>query len=268
MFRVALLQYPIVWADKEQNLSLTEQRVRKLRGRADLALLPEMFTTGFCTDRPELAEYMDGRTMTRLQQLADSTDIAIAGSFIAKEEFSTHLNNQEQTQTALYNRGFIIRPHDEPQFVDKRHLYAHGENEFFTAGEERVIMEYKGVKIRMLICYDLRFPVWARNMTGSDYDLLLVCANWPEVRVQYWDALIPARATENHCYIAAVNTVGDDGMGMHYNGHSVAYDTYLNPIAHLKDNEEGTVIAEFDIDKLHHYRQVLPLWKDADKFEL
>lgn len=268
MFRVALLQYPIVWANIEENLRLTEKRIRKLQGRADLALLPEMFTTGFCTDRPELAEYTDGRTMTRLQKMADSTDIAIAGSFIAQEDLTTHMNEQEQVQTALYNRGFLVRPHDTPQFVDKRHLYAHGENKFFTAGEERVIMEYKGVKIRMLICYDLRFPVWARNQGGNDYDLLLVCANWPEVRVQYFDALIPARATENNCYIAAVNPVGDDGLGMHYNGHSIAYDTYLRPLAKFGDNKEGTKIAEFDMDTLHHFREVLPLWKDADKFEL
>jgi predicted amidohydrolase len=152
---------------------------------------------------------------------------------------------------------------------DKRHLYAHGgEDLFFQPAQERCIFEYKGVKILLLVCYDLRFPVWARNQSGSDYDIILVVANWPDIRIQYWDALIAARATENQCYIAAVNCVGNDGMGLHYNGHSVAYDTRLQPIVSFADDEEGTKIADFDIEKLHHFREVLPLWKDIDRFEL
>lgn len=155
------------------------------------------------------------------------------------------------------------------EIQDKRHLYAHGgEDLFFQPAEERCIFEYQGVKILLLVCYDLRFPVWARNQSGSDYDIILVVANWPDIRIQYWDALIAARATENQCYIAAVNCVGDDGMGLHYNGHSVAYDTRLQPIVSFADDEEGTKIADFDIAKLHHFREVLPLWKDVDHFEL
>ena len=155
------------------------------------------------------------------------------------------------------------------QIQDKRHLYAHGgEDLFFQPAQERCIFEYKGVKILLLVCYDLRFPVWARNQSGSDYDIILVVANWPDIRIQYWDALIAARATENQCYIAAVNCVGDDGMGLHYNGHSVAYDTRLQPIVSFADDEEGTKIADFDIAKLHHFREVLPLWKDVDHFEI
>ena len=121
--------------------------------------------------------------------------------------------------------------------------------------------------MRLLICYDLRFPVWARNQSGYDYDVLLVSANWPEVRINYWDALIAARGTENQCYICAANPVGNDGLGLHYNGHSVAYDTHLNPLVHFANNQQGTRIAELDIDKLHHFRHVLPLWKDADRFQ-
>ena len=155
------------------------------------------------------------------------------------------------------------------EIQDKRHLYAHGgEDLFFQPAEERCIFEYKGVKFLLLVCYDLRFPVWARNQSGSDYDIILVVANWPEVRVQYWDALVAARATENQCYIAAVNMVGTDDKGLNYNGHSVAYDTRLQPIVSFADNEEGTKIADFDIAALHHFREVLPLWKDVDQFEL
>jgi predicted amidohydrolase len=163
----------------------------------------------------------------------------------------------------------MIKPNAPIEIQDKRHLYAHGgEDMFFQPAQKRHIFEYQGVKILLLVCYDLRFPVWARNRSGHDYDIILVVANWPDIRIQYWDALIAARATENQCYIAAVNCVGDDGMGLHYNGHSVAYDTRLQPIVSFADDEEGTKIADFDIAKLHHFREVLPLWKDVDKFTL
>ena len=257
--RVALLQYPIAWADKETNLRLAEQRIAALAGKADVAVLPEMFATGFCTDHPELAEPMDGDIMRRLQAVADKSGVSIVSSFICVPA----------TGQRLVNRGFMIKPNAPIEIQDKRHLYAHGgEDLFFQPAQKRHIFEYKGVKILLLVCYDLRFPVWARNRSGHDYDLILVVANWPEVRIQYWDALIAARATENQAYIAAVNCTGDDGMGMHYNGHSVAYDTRLQPIVAFNDNEEGTKIAEFDIEALHHFREVLPLWKDVDKFEL
>ena len=264
--KVALLQYPIAWADKATNLRLTEERIAALAGKADVAVLPEMFATGFCTDHPELAETMDGGIMTTLQRLANQHEIAIVSSFICLPQ---PIANSPLPIAKLVNRGFMVVPHGEVQIQDKRHLYAHGgEDLFFQPAEERCIFEYQGVKILLLVCYDLRFPVWARNQSGSDYDIILVVANWPDIRIQYWDALIAARATENQCYIAAVNCVGDDGMGLHYNGHSVAYDTRLQPIVSFADDEEGTKIADFDIAKLHHFREVLPLWKDVDSFEL
>ena len=277
--RVALLQYPIAWADKDTNLRLAEQRIAALAGKADVAVLPEMFATGFCTDHPELAETMDGQIMTTLQRIADQYKIAIVSSFIClpiSNSAASHSplgrpigGTPSNSQAKLVNRGFMVVPHGEVQIQDKRHLYAHGgEDMFFQPAEERCIFEYKGVKILLLVCYDLRFPVWARNQSGYDYDILLVVANWPDIRIQYWDALIAARATENQCYIAAVNCVGEDGMNLHYNGHSVAYDTRLQPIVSFTDNEEGTKIADFDIAKLQHFRQVLPLWKDADAFEI
>ena len=285
--RVALLQYSIAWADKETNLRMAEEHIAALAGKADVAVLPEMFATGFCTDHPELAETMDGEIIRRLQATADQSGVAIVSSFICSP-----IANTPSPIAKLVNRGFMITPHSVyPNRVeleggsnlpslqggdggrlfvqDKRHLYAHGgEDLFFQPAEKRCIFEYKGVKILLLVCYDLRFPVWARNQSGSDYDIILVVANWPDIRIQYWDALIAARATENQCYIAAVNCVGDDGMGLHYNGHSVAYDTRLQPIVSFADDEEGTKIADFDIAKLHHFREVLPLWKDVDYFEL
>ena len=253
--KIALLQYPVLWADRDENLRLTCERIRAIAGQAQLALLPEMFTTGFCTDQPELAETINGETISTLQKLADECRIAIAGSFICKDDATGK----------LYNRGFFIKPFETPDFIDKKHLYAHGgEDRFFTAGNNRSVIEYLGVKFRLLICYDLRFPVWARQEKDNLYDILLVCANWPQVRIKYWDALIAARATENQCYICATNIIGEDNQQLHYNGHSIAYDSYLNPIAQFEDDEEGTKIADFDIERLHHFRSVLPLWKDAD----
>ena len=264
--KVALLQYPIAWADKEKNLRLTEERIAALAGQADVAVLPEMFATGFCTDHPELAETMDGDIIRRLQAVANQSGVAVVGSFICLPDSRLQAPN---FPSKLRNRGFMVKPNAPIEIQDKRHLYAHGgEDKFFRPAQKRHIFEYKGVKILLLVCYDLRFPVWARNQSGNDYDIILVVANWPDIRIQYWDALIAARATENQCYIAAVNCVGDDGMDLHYNGHSVAYDTHLQPIVSFADDEEGTKIAEFDIDKLHHFREVLPLWKDIDNFTL
>ncbi len=264
--RVALLQYSIAWADKETNLRMAEEHIAALAGKADVAVLPEMFATGFCTDHPELAETMDGEIIRRLQAVANKSGVAIVSSFICLPDPRCPIPD---TRTKLRNRGFMIKPHAEIEIQDKRHLYAHGgEDLFFQPAQKRHIFEYKGVKFLLLVCYDLRFPAWARNRSGSDYDVILVVANWPEVRVQYWDALVAARATENQCYIAAVNMVGTDDKGLNYNGHSVAYDTRLQPIVSFADNEESTKIADFDIDALHHFREVLPLWKDIDNFEL
>ena len=264
--KIALLQYPIAWADKETNLRLAEDRIAALAGKADVAVLPEMFATGFCTDHPELAETMEGDIIRRLQTAADQSGVAIVSSFICRP---TPIANCISPSAKLVNRGFMIKPNAPIEIQDKRHLYAHGgEDMFFQPAQKRHIFEYQGVKILLLVCYDLRFPVWARNRSGHDYDIILVVANWPDIRIQYWDALIAARATENQCYIAAVNCVGDDGMELHYNGHSVAYDTRLQPIVSFADDEEGTKIADFDIAKLHHFREVLPLWKDVDAFKL
>ncbi len=255
--RVALLQYPIVWANVAENLRLTEKRLADIAGKADIALLPEMFTTGFCTDHPELAEPMDGITMQTLYRWSKEYDLAIAGSFIAQENGN------------LYNRGFFIRPDGNADFIDKKHLYAHGgEADFFTAGKERIISEYKGVKFCLLICYDLRFPVWSRNQTGNDYDILLYAANWPDVRIQYWDVMLPARATENQCVVCAVNPVGKDGLGLTYSGHSIALDTKLNKLISFDENEKNTKIATIDVSAIHYFREHSPLWRDADRFQL
>ena len=257
--KVAILQYPVVWADIEANMCAWEQRLRALKGQAEVALLPEMCTTGFCTDRPELAEEENGPTIQRLQAMAEETGMMVVGSYIcrANENENSNLNPK------IVNRGFLLRPGMKPVYIDKRHLYQH-EKAFFSPGQEKTVVEWHGVKFRYIICYDLRFPVWDRQDKSTLYDILLVSANWPESRIIDWDVLIAARGTENQAYIAGCNIVGDDGLGFHYNGHSIAYDSRHQALIRPKDNESGSFVAEFNMEELWHYREKIPLWNDAD----
>ena len=256
--RIALLQYPIEWANPQANVGLLNERLQAIAGQADIAVIPEMFSTGFCTDRPGLAEeWITGPTSQALQHMANTYDLAIIGSMIVSE------------QGQLYNRGFMFRPNDTPLYYNKHHLYrSGGEAEFFTPGNKRPIWDFRGIKIRLAVCYDLRFPVWLRQDKHNLYDILICVACWPTVRIQYWDVLLPARAAENHCYAVGVNMVGTDGIQMDYNGHSVAYDTWLKDIAGFEDYEAGTRIVDFSIEKLRHFREVLPQWQEADEYTI
>jgi len=256
--RIALLQYPIEWANPQANVGLLNERLQAIAGQADIAVIPEMFSTGFCTDRPGLAEeWITGPTSQALQHMANTYDLAIIGSMIVSE------------QGRLYNRGFMFRPNDTPLYYDKHHLYrSGGEAEYFTPGNKRPIWDFRGVKIRLAVCYDLRFPVWLRQDKHNLYDILICVACWPTVRIQYWDVLLPTRAAENHCYAVGVNMIGTDGIQMDYNGHSVAYDTWLKDIAGFEDYEAGTRIVGFSIEKLRHFREVLPQWQEADEYTI
>lgn len=256
--RIALLQYPIEWANPQANVGLLNERLQAIAGQADIAVIPEMFSTGFCTDRPGLAEeWITGPTSQALQHMANTYDLAIIGSMIVSE------------QGRLYNRGFMFRPNDTPLYYNKHHLYrSGGEAEFFTLGNKRPIWDFRGIKIRLAVCYDLRFPVWLRQDKHNLYDILICVACWPTVRIQYWDVLLPTRAAENHCYAVGVNMVGTDGIQMDYNGHSVAYDTWLKDIAGFEDYEAGTRIVDFSIEKLRHFREVLPQWQEADEYTI
>ena len=256
--RIALLQYPIEWANPQANVGSLNERLQAIAGQADIAVIPEMFSTGFCTDRPGLAEeWITGPTSQALQHMANTYDLAIIGSMIVSE------------QGRLYNRGFMFRPNDTPLYYNKHHLYrSGGEAEFFTPGNKRPIWDFRGIKIRLAVCYDLRFPVWLRQDKHNLYDILICVACWPTVRIQYWDVLLPTRAAENHCYAVGVNMVGTDGIQMDYNGHSVAYDTWLKDIAGFEDYEAGTRIVDFSIEKLRHFREVLPQWQEADEYTI
>lgn len=252
-----------MWADPQANLRLLDERLRAIRGKTDIAVVSEMFSTGFCTDRPDLAEPWGGATCQTLQRMADEYELAIIGSMICRVE------DRAEGAKQLRNRGFMFRPHEAPRFIDKRHLYKHGgEGEFFSPGDQREVWEYRGVKLRLAICYDLRFPVWLRQDKSNLYDVLVVIGCWPTARVRYWDTLLRARGAENHCYIVGVNLVGIDGLQIAYNGHSAAYDTWMNDLAGFADGEEGTRIVDLPMEKLWHFREVLPQWQDGDDFKI
>ena len=254
---ISLLQYPIAWTDKHANLRFFEDRMAALAGKTDVAILPEMFSTGFCTDRPDLAENMQEETVRTLRQWAHDTKIAIIGSFMATDN------------GRFYNRAFLVEPDGQIHQADKRHLFSLGkENELFTPGTKRLIVTYRNVTFCILVCYDLRFPVWSRNRTGNDYDVLVYVANFPEKRIADWDILLPARAVENQCYVCAVNCVGTDETGTTYNGHSVLLDYRGKAQITFADNETGTKTAAVDVEQLHRARQKFPVWRDADTFEL
>ncbi len=250
--RVSLLQAELAWEDKAANLQNLGKKIAAFTAAADLILLPEMFTTGFSMNAPALAESMDGPTMQWLANQAAKSHAVIAGSFIALE------NNR------YYNRLVWMRPDGSFEVYDKRHLFAYaGEDNTYTAGEKKLIVSLKGWKICPLICYDLRFPVWSRNV--EDYDLLLYVANFPERRRHAWKSLLIARAIENQVYTIGVNRVGKDGQDIAYSGDSCVVDYEGNVLYHLAD-EEGVHTIELSASAQQVFREKFPFLKDRDGF--
>lgn len=254
--RISLIQTDIVWADKKANLRRTESTLQSLHQQTDLAVLPEMFTTGFCTDRCDLAETMDGETVQKLKLWATRYQMAITGSFIA------HENDK------MFNRAFFVFPDGKIETADKRHLFfVGGEHRYFSAGNDRLIVNYCGFNICVLICYDVRFPVWSRNR-NNEYDLLIYTASFPHVRMQAWDALLKARAIENQAFVCGVNRVGVDGKNTAYSGHSVLIDFKGNELLSYPEYEIGAETREISTEELEKFREKYAFWKDADEFEI
>lgn len=254
--RISIIQDTIYWADKDANLQKTENQLIALSGQTDLVVLPEMFTTGFCTDQLDLAESMEGTTVQALKKWAVTYQLALTGSFIATEK--------EQ----IFNRAFFVFPSGEIQTADKRHLFTMGgEQKYFAAGDKRMIVNYCGFNICVLVCYDVRFPVWARNV-NNEYDLLLYVANFPHRRITEWDILLKARAVENQAYVCGVNRVGVDGLGIEYSGHSTLLDYKGKTLLTFDDNETSIQTFELQQEPLARYRNGFAVWRDADGFEL
>ena len=254
--RVALLQNNIAWENIPANLAYCDKILANLDRNIHLVILPEMFTTGFSMTAVQYAEEGNGPTLTALKQWASLYDIALTGSYIAREDGK------------CFNRGFFVKPSGEVTFYDKRHLFRMGdEGKVFTAGNERVIVEYRQWRIALFICYDLRFPVWSRNV-ANEYDIALYVASWPQVRAHVWRSLLVARAIENGCYVCGVNRVGEDGMSLVYNGDTMAIDFKGSIIAKVNDGEEGVAVVELDGEKLQSFRHKFPTWRDADCFTI
>lgn len=254
--KITLVQDIIHWADKTANLQRTEKQLTELAGKTNLVVLPEMFTTGFCTDQLELAETMEGQTVLTLQKWAQTYNLAITGSFIANEN------------DKVFNRGFFVFPDGKIETADKRHLFSiGGEDLHFSAGSKKLIINYCGFNIRLLVCYDVRFPVWARNV-NNEYDLLIYVANFPKNRIKNWDILLQARAIENQAYVCGVNCVGTDGLGIDYNGHSTLLDFKATPLLSFPENESSIQTYELNHEPLLKFREKSAFWKDADKFEI
>ena len=217
--KVTILQRDITWANPAANRERCDEAINRNAG-ADIYVLPEMFSTGFCTHPDGIAEPADSDTLQWMKDKAKETNAAIAGSVAVTEN------------SKFYNRFYFVYPDGKVQHYDKHHLFTYGgEHLRFTAGTERVVVEFRGVRILLEICYDLRFPVWARN--HGDYDMILYVASWPTPRVEAWSALLKARAIENQCYVAGVNRVGTD-PSCQYCGGSVVIDPYGKTIAECK----------------------------------
>ncbi len=258
--KVSLIQSALHWHSIEANLAMFEEKIWQIDEKPDLILLPEMFSTGFTNNASELAEPMNSKTFRWMKQQAMQTKAVVCGSFIARDGKN------------MYNRLLWMQPDGEYITYDKKHLFRMSEeHEIYTAGNEEVIVTWKGWKIRPLICYDLRFPVWSRNETHRDeslaYDLLLYVANWPAPRVQVWRTLLQARAIENLSYCIGLNRVGEDGMGIAYNGHSVAFNYKGESIADLGEQEK-IVSIKLSKPELEAFRQKFPAHLDADAFHL
>lgn len=250
---IALAQMNIFWEYKVANFNYLEQVIGDVcaQEKPDIVVLPEMFSTGFSMRSHELAESFQGETVSQLRAFSSKFGVAIVGSFICKEE------------EYYYNRAFFITPQESYSY-DKHHLFRMGgEAQSFSPGEERVIVAYKQWQIMLLVCYDLRFPVWSRNK-GCEYDLCIYVANWPASRIQVWDALLLARALENQAYVCGVNRVGIDGNDIRYNGHSKLIDPHGKVLLQLDENKTCTEIVTIDKESLLRFREKFPVWMDAD----
>ena len=252
---IAILQANLHWENSSENLVMFDELLQQISEKTDLIILPEMFSTGFSMNAENLAETMNGKSVEWMKKKAGELDSAITGSLIITENGN------------YYNRLFFVYPDGSYKTYDKRHTFTLAkEDETYTAGKERLVVELKGWKICPLICYDLRFPVYARNT--EDYDVLIYVANWPEKRVNAWDALLKARAIENMSYCVGVNRTGEDGDGYVYNGHSAVYDCLGNAMTAL--DREVIFVEELKLKRSHirETRGKLKFLEDRDDFSL
>lgn len=255
ILKIAVFQFDLKWENIQANLEKIDCILEQLPADVDIVFLPEMFSTGFTMNAAKVAETMDGETMNWLKDISSKYDIAICGSLVIQED------------RKFYNRLIFVEPSGKILHYDKRHLFTmSGENTVYTPGNSRLIVKYRGWRICPLICYDLRFPVWSRNL--KNYDVLAYVANWPEQRSLVWNTLLKARAIENQSYVVGVNRVGTDGNNITYSGQSQIIDAKGTELAVGQEYSEEVVFAGLSYSKQEQFRRKFPVLDDADPYSI
>ena len=257
---LTLVQTNLHWENKDANLSMLEEKITGLQQKTHVVVLPEMFSTGFSMQPELLAETMEGATVEWMKRIAAQKKMIVTGSVIIEEEGH------------YYNRLIWMLPNGQYGYYDKRHLFAYaGEDQHYSGGNQRMIASVNGWKVNLMVCYDLRFPVWARQQfdeeNNFEYDLLVYIANWPQKRNTAWKTLLQARAIENQCYVIGVNRVGDDGNGIYHSGDSMVIDP-LGEVLYHKQDEEDIFSITLQKEQLTEVRQRFQFWRDADSFQI
>lgn len=253
--KISVVQHNTIWCDIAANRQALEPLIEQAAD-ADLIMLPEMFSTGFSMTPAPLAEPTDGPTTQWLQQQATKAQAAICGSIIVEHN------------GLYYNQMLFAHPDGRLDRYNKRHLFRMaGEHKRYAPGQQRVVVEHRGWRIMLLVCYDLRFPVWSRCL-NADYDLIALCASWPAARTFAWEALLPARAIENQCYVAACNRTGADGNGYEHLGRSAIYSPKGERLAMATDGQTSIATATLNLEELRQFRKSFPAYADADTFYL
>jgi omega-amidase len=258
--KISAIQSNLVWEDIDANLSAFENKINSLTSKSDLIVLPEMFSTGFSMNPNRCAEKPNGKTTLWMQKMARHANSVITGSIVIEENGK------------YFNRLIWMKPNGNYETYDKKHLFSiAGENEIYTAGTDKLIIELKGWKICPLICYDLRFPVWCKNKyirNEFEYDLLIFVANWPEIRSHAWNTLLAARAIENMSYLVGVNRVGDDGNKISHSGNTQIIDPKGMIISKPIEGEESVCQATLDAAVLKNFRNQFAVGDDWDQFRI
>ena len=254
--RVSAVQCSIHWNDVSANLQLIESLIRDHAATSDLIVFPETITTGFSSEAAKLADREQGEVYQTLLRLSHEYNVALAGSYLS------------EVKGLIHNLFFLIEPDGKVQLQAKRHLFAPGgEKEFVSSATSRSIFTFKGWHILPIICYDLRFPVWCRNVS-NEYDLIIAVANWPRPRREVFRTLLRARAMENLSYVIGVNRVGEDPNRLVYSGDSVIIDPRGKALVEAEEGADTVITATLDYGPLQDLRQKFPVWADADPFLL
>jgi omega-amidase len=253
---LSIVQFNPAWEDSKSNIQKLNSWLEKIPAQTNLVILPEMFLSGFSMNVGQSAQTMDGQGVEWLTSVASERGFTIAGSL------SIHDNNQ------YFNRLIVASPEGEVQYYDKRHLFRMGEeNQIYSPGNKHLIVNVAGWNMMPLVCYDLRFPVWSRNV-NLRYDVLIYVANWPKARREVFLTLLKARAIENQCYVVGVNRTGTDGLGISYAGDSVVVDYKGNFLTDPANNTEQIINSTISLSELRSFREKFPTYLDADNFTL